>query len=486
MTEIYFEKLDLLIIEQLKNAECDVKIAVAWITDLNIINHIEKLLDNGISVSIIFFNDKINKIELFEKLYNKGAQIKYTTSLMHNKFCIIDNEIILNGSYNWTNSAKNNNENIQITKSTKIAAQFTEEFHKLLKKSSNANLYFDKKKKKFDDFFSDILLPTSYPNFYKIDINNYNIKNWICTVLNDVYVTKNLTHIYKLFENEEKFIKFFKIVYEWKSEGKYGSVAIKTYVDTGQENGGRYGAVNSFLAIDILQEKDIQNTSIFTASDYVNQQLKFATDDIIYFKNNTAIKYLIIGIWGREHLSNLHEKLLMITLTKETELYKLNTHEFKRFEKEEDYLIISEYEENLGPICIERKYFININSFALDRKKTDSDYASRKKDLLSGFYSRVREREQLEKKKRIESYKRQNECYIATMIYKNENHLNIIKLRDYRDTFLLQNYLGYRFIILYYKISPWLVKKISQFEIITSILKFILEKVVLKLINHSK
>lgn len=33
---------------------------------------------------------------------------------LHNKFCIIDYSIIINGSYNWTYSAINNEENILI------------------------------------------------------------------------------------------------------------------------------------------------------------------------------------------------------------------------------------------------------------------------------------------------------------------------------------------------------------------------------------
>ena len=36
-------------------------------------------------------------------------------SLMHNKFCIIDDKIIINGSFNWSvNAVKSNNENIII------------------------------------------------------------------------------------------------------------------------------------------------------------------------------------------------------------------------------------------------------------------------------------------------------------------------------------------------------------------------------------
>ena len=100
MTNIYFEKIDKLISDNLSAAKFDIKIAVAWITDLKSINTIEGCIDKGVSISIIFFNDKINNVEHFEKLYNKGANIYYSSNLMHNKFCIIDNKITLNESYN--------------------------------------------------------------------------------------------------------------------------------------------------------------------------------------------------------------------------------------------------------------------------------------------------------------------------------------------------------------------------------------------------
>ena len=40
---------------------------------------------------------------------------------MHHKFCIIDDSILINGSYNWTNRAKNNLENILIFKNSNTA-----------------------------------------------------------------------------------------------------------------------------------------------------------------------------------------------------------------------------------------------------------------------------------------------------------------------------------------------------------------------------
>lgn len=35
---------------------------------------------------------------------------------MHHKFCIIDQKIVITGSYNWTKQARNNEENITVIK----------------------------------------------------------------------------------------------------------------------------------------------------------------------------------------------------------------------------------------------------------------------------------------------------------------------------------------------------------------------------------
>ena len=67
------------------------------------------------------YNDEINFGVYglpFTKLKIAGGEV-FTAkeNLMHNKFCIIDERIIITGSYNWTNKAnKENNENIVIIK----------------------------------------------------------------------------------------------------------------------------------------------------------------------------------------------------------------------------------------------------------------------------------------------------------------------------------------------------------------------------------
>lgn len=54
--------------------------------------------------------------------------------MMHHKFCIIDDEILINGSYNWTYYAETiNEENILIIKEKTIISSFVAEFERLLK-----------------------------------------------------------------------------------------------------------------------------------------------------------------------------------------------------------------------------------------------------------------------------------------------------------------------------------------------------------------
>ena len=51
---------------------------------------------------------------------------------MHNKYAIIDNSVIVTGSFNWTTQAINNNqENILIYENKQIAEEYTKEFNRL-------------------------------------------------------------------------------------------------------------------------------------------------------------------------------------------------------------------------------------------------------------------------------------------------------------------------------------------------------------------
>jgi phosphatidylserine/phosphatidylglycerophosphate/cardiolipin synthase-like enzyme len=60
------------------------------------------------------------------------VKIDDTRHHMHHKFAIVDKEILVNGSYNWTRSADEyNHENLIITKDEALVKDFTQEFKKL-------------------------------------------------------------------------------------------------------------------------------------------------------------------------------------------------------------------------------------------------------------------------------------------------------------------------------------------------------------------
>jgi len=52
---------------------------------------------------------------------------------MHNKFCVIDRNVVITGSYNWSRKAQLNNENITVTKGDyELSLQFVNEFNRLV------------------------------------------------------------------------------------------------------------------------------------------------------------------------------------------------------------------------------------------------------------------------------------------------------------------------------------------------------------------
>ena len=51
---------------------------------------------------------------------------------MHNKFCVIDNQTVITGSYNWSSNAEfKNEENISIIRDNKTASDYSVEYRRL-------------------------------------------------------------------------------------------------------------------------------------------------------------------------------------------------------------------------------------------------------------------------------------------------------------------------------------------------------------------
>lgn len=66
-------------------------------------------------------------------------------------------------------------------------------------------------------------------------------------------------------------------------------------------------------------------------------------------------------------------------------------------------------------------------------------------------------------------------CYIATMVYGDYDHPQVMVLRDFRDNDLAVRYWGRLFIKIYYKYSPKLVEKLTGHTKINNMIKNVLD-----------
>lgn len=135
--EVCFNGIKDKIIENISTATKSLKIAMAWFTNYDIFGKLLELRERNISIDLIIINDLINNGGYclnFNELIDKGGNIYLSEfpSMMHNKFCLIDDEILINGSYNWTYYAETiNEENILIIKDNSIINSFKSEFERL-------------------------------------------------------------------------------------------------------------------------------------------------------------------------------------------------------------------------------------------------------------------------------------------------------------------------------------------------------------------
>ena len=172
-TRVVFYNIHEEIIRYIDSAKDEILVAVAWLTDFAIINHLTKKSKNGITVKIIFYDDHINNKNNFTELVNNGALIRCSKNLMHNKFAIIDKKIILNGSYNWTQNANNNYENIQISEEEKeLTESFIHEFNNLFNESKSSEIYFKTREILFKEYINSKTYPYKYPCFIQIKNNS--------------------------------------------------------------------------------------------------------------------------------------------------------------------------------------------------------------------------------------------------------------------------------------------------------------------------
>lgn len=131
-SDVLFEHQQEKIISEIRQAKYFIWVAVAWFTDEVLLKELIAKKEQGVNVQIIVDDDATNKKYGFE--YEKYFETYrmplkgYFDNIVHHKFCIIDLDTVMHGSYNWTNKAQYNRETLEISTGREIAYKFADEF----------------------------------------------------------------------------------------------------------------------------------------------------------------------------------------------------------------------------------------------------------------------------------------------------------------------------------------------------------------------
>lgn len=149
----HFESIHELLLTEIGSAETSIVAAVAWFTDREILDALRQRAARGVSVRVAITDDDINrppKAPAFEPLMDLGGEIHRISpgstreSLMHHKFCVVDEATVITGSYNWTRRARHNAENVTLVRNhPSFAARFVDTFRQIVGEQPNDDLGVD-------------------------------------------------------------------------------------------------------------------------------------------------------------------------------------------------------------------------------------------------------------------------------------------------------------------------------------------------------
>lgn len=131
--ESYFNDIANKIITDLDEAKVSILVAIAWFTNQRIADKLVEKFEEGLDVKVVFYKDHTNS----KFGVNIGCipfkSIRGTRGgVMHHKFCVIDNQKVITGSYNWSDNAeKKNDENATLVYDNDCASSYSVEFRRL-------------------------------------------------------------------------------------------------------------------------------------------------------------------------------------------------------------------------------------------------------------------------------------------------------------------------------------------------------------------
>jgi phosphatidylserine/phosphatidylglycerophosphate/cardiolipin synthase-like enzyme len=120
--------------EELRRATKNIRFMAFSMTDKDILQILLEKKAAGVKVEGVFDNCLIPQYSIYWDLKKAGILVlgDGNQALMHHKVMVIDDQTVITGSYNFSKSAQNKNqENMLVIKSPLIAKQYVDEYYKI-------------------------------------------------------------------------------------------------------------------------------------------------------------------------------------------------------------------------------------------------------------------------------------------------------------------------------------------------------------------
>lgn len=134
--DVMFDEIQDTVIQGIRDAKYLIWVAVAWFSNESFYKEMLLKKDTGVNIRIIISDEDSNQTLLPKLNANFDTVViprsgYYGNNRMHDKFCIIDMDYVMHGSYNWTSSANYNGETWATAIDREFVKKFADEFMKM-------------------------------------------------------------------------------------------------------------------------------------------------------------------------------------------------------------------------------------------------------------------------------------------------------------------------------------------------------------------
>jgi len=134
------ERCDVLLISLINRANRSIYVAVYSFTRDSLATALIYAKERGVEVRVVIERERAyEQYSEYQRLKDSNVSVRLDGNphLMHHKFMVIDEYIVVTGSYNWSSAAEDrNDENIVVILDRDVAQRFVQEFERIWQTAS--------------------------------------------------------------------------------------------------------------------------------------------------------------------------------------------------------------------------------------------------------------------------------------------------------------------------------------------------------------